>query len=185
MKGLMKINKMVGLFEIMFGVIFAGVPWLLIMYSLLSQNKIYLITYFIGMVSIGILIVLKDILPKRTPYGNEMLGKIRGFKNFLETADKSKFEELINNNPEYFYNILPYTYSLGISNKCMEQFEAMVLESPSWYVGYTTFNVHKFNYFVKNVMNSAQLSVSTSSSGGGSSGGSSGGGSGGGGGGSW
>lgn len=38
------------------------------------------------------------VLTKRTPYGNEMLGKIKGFKSYLETAEKKKLEE-------WFYKI--------------------------------------------------------------------------------
>ena len=44
---------------------------------------------------------------KRTDYGLEMKGKIGGFRNFLKTVEKTKLEELVNEDPQYFYNILP------------------------------------------------------------------------------
>jgi hypothetical protein len=53
-------------------------------------------------------------MPKRTSYGNEMLGKIKGLKKFFVTTEKDKLEELVMKDPAYFYNILPYTYVLGI-----------------------------------------------------------------------
>ena len=56
-------------------------------------------------------------MKKRTEYGIKILGRIKGFKNFLETAEKEKLEEMVEKNPTYFYDILPYTYVLGISNK--------------------------------------------------------------------
>lgn len=67
-------------------------------------------------------------LSKRTKYGLEMLGKIKGFKNFLSTAEKDRLESLVNQNPTYFYDILPFMYVLGISNKWIEQIEDITLK---------------------------------------------------------
>ena len=171
---------LIGIFAGPFIVISLGVE----MVPILIQNAIYLIMYIIGAISIAILMVFAKIMPKRTKYGNEMLGKLRGFKRFLETAEKEQLEALVNQNPEYFYNILPYTYALGVSDVWMSRFETIALKSPDWYTGYNTFNFNDFSHFMSDTMTSAQnvMSSSPSSS---SGGGSSGGGSGGGGGGSW
>ena len=131
-------------------------------------------------------IFLKHIT-KRTPYGLEILGKIKGFKNYLETAEKDKLEAMVIQNPNYFYDILPYTYVLGISDKWIKKFETITMQSPNWYVGTSAFSMATFGTFMNNTMSSATTAMSSSprSSGGSSGGGSSGGGSGGGGGGSW
>ena len=146
----------------------------------------YLVKFIIQSICMILLIVFLGIMRKRTTYGTKMLGKIKGFKNFLETAEKPKLEELVMEQPEYFYNILPYTYVLGVSNVWMEKFEDIALKAPDWYVGYNDFNVHSFNIFmhstyssISNAMSSKEIDSS------GSGGGFSGGGSGGGGGGSW
>ena len=180
--------KIPKLFAVLWGGTFGGIPWALMVLPTLTENVIYLIIYIIGIISIAFLAFYIKIMPKRTPYGNEMLGKVRGFKRFLETAEKHQLETLVNENPEYFYNILPYTYALGVSNVWMKQFETIAMKAPDWYSGYDTFDKHEFAYFINGTMRSAQsaMSYSASSSGGSSSGGgSSGGGSGGGGGGSW
>ena len=117
-----------------------------------------------------------------------MLGKLNGFKNFLDTAEKNKLESMVMENPTYFYDILPYAYVLGVSDKWIKQFETISLQSPAWYDSPTAFSSVHFCTFLNNTMSSAQRSMSSSpssSSGGSSGGGSSGGGSGGGGGGSW
>ena len=133
--------------------------------------------------SIIMLIVFLGIMKKRTPYGTEMLGRIKGFKEFLETAEKPRLEELVMEDPQYFYNILPYTYVLGVSNKWMKKFEDIALEAPTWYYGYTNFSTYEFNKFMNSTYSSisSAMSSSPSESGGGSGGGFSGGGSGGGG----
>ncbi|MGN1372263.1 MAG: DUF2207 domain-containing protein [Candidatus Coprovivens sp.] len=170
------------------GGMLAGVPWYSMVWPFLKQDYYYLAIYIIGLLCITILCICLKYLPKRTPYGNEMLGKLKGFKNFLETAEKDNLEAMVLKDPSYFYNILPYTYVLGVSDKWIKKFESITLQAPSWYESQRSFNIVSFNSFMNNTMTSAQKSLSSSpysSSGGSSGGGSSGGGSGGGGGGSW
>lgn len=162
-----------------------------IILQIVLDNSIYLTSYIVGMIAIIFLIIFMKIMPKRTQYGNELLGKVKGFKRFLETAEKSQLESLVEQNPEYFYNILPYTYALGVSKVWMEQFEEIALKAPDWYDSSDAFNMYDFSTFMTATMatTASAMSSSPSSSDGGSSsdsgGGSSGGGSGGGGGGSW
>ena len=176
------------LFGIIWGSGFGGIPWFFLVLPTLLQDYIYLIIYVIGLLCIIVLIICLKYLPKRTSYGNQMLGKLNGFKNFLETVEKERLEAMVMENPNYFYNILPYTYVLGVSDKWIKKFETISLQAPSWYDSSTDFNVTSFGSFMNNTMSSAHSSMSSSpssSSGGSSGGGSSGGGSGGGGGGSW
>ena len=180
------------IFEKIFGIIwglgFGGVPWYFIVLPTLKDDSFYTIGYIIGFLCIVGMIITFKYLPKRTEYGNKMLGKLGGFKNFLETAEKEKLEEMVNNNPEYFYDILPFTYVLGVSDKWIKKFESISLQAPSWYDSSNNFDVVTFGSFIDSTMSSAQEAMSSSPSGdgsGGSGGGSSGGGSGGGGGGSW
>ena len=159
----------------------------------LQNDSTYLFAFVLGILAIiGMGICLK-YLPKRNAYGREMLGKIKGFKNFLETAEKDRLEAMVMQNPTYFYDILPFTYVLGVSDKWISKFENIAMQAPDWYDSPSGFNVRSFGSFMDSTMTSAQRAMSSSpsssssggSSSGGSGGGSSGGGSGGGGGGSW
>jgi uncharacterized membrane protein YgcG len=181
------------IFGLIWGLGFGGIPWFFMVLPTLTQDITYLIGYIIGIVCVLGMIICLKYLPKRTKYGNEMLGKLKGFKNFLETAEKDKLEALVLENPNYFYDILPFTYVLGVSDKWIKNFESISLQAPSWYDSPNAFDVSTFGTFVNSTMVSAQSAMSSSpssdsgggSSGGSSGGGSSGGGSGGGGGGSW
>lgn len=178
------------LFGLVWGGMFGGMPWAFTVLPALLQDPTYLIGYIIGVSCVLGMIICLKYLPKRTPYGNEMLGKLKGFRNFLETAEKDKLEAMVMQDPTYFYNILPYTYVLGVSDKWIKKFESISLQAPSWYDSPNAFDMVAFGSFMTNTMTSAQSVMSSSpssdSGGGGSSGGgSSGGGSGGGGGGSW
>jgi uncharacterized membrane protein len=173
------------IFIVIWGLLFGGIPTFLIILPVIFSNSISAITYLIGILCIIVLYVFRKIILKRTPFGLEILGKIKGFKRFLETAEKDQLEAMVEKEPEYFYNILPYTYALGVSDKWVEQFENIAVEPPSWYYSSTAFSVHSFGTFMTSVNTSMTSRPSSSSSGGSSGGGFSGGGSGGGGGSSW
>lgn len=177
------------IFMLIWGAGFGFVPWSFTVLPVLREEPFYLIGYIIGIICIFGMIACHKFLPKRTRYGTEMLGKINGFKNFLVTAEKEKLEAMVMDNPNYFYNILPYTYVLGVSDKWIKKFESISVEPPSWYDSPNAFDMITFGTFMNTTMASAQSAMSSSpssnSSGGSSGGGFSGGGSGGGGGGSW
>ena len=179
------------LFGFLWGILFGGIPWLFLVLPALKQEPFYLIGYILGLASVLGMSICLEHLSKRTPYGNEMLGKIRGFKNYLKTAEKDKLNAMVMQDPTYFYNILPYTYVLGISDVWISKFETISMQAPTWYNEGADFDMVTFGTFMNSTMVSVQNtmsydSTSDNSSGGGSSGGgSSGGGSGGGGGSSW
>lgn len=176
------------IFGLVWGLGFGGIPWAFMVLPALKQDPVYLVGYGLGLVCVLGMVICLKYLPKRTPYGNEILGKLKGFRNFLETAEKDKLETMVIQDPTYFYNILPYTYVLGVSDKWIKKFESISLQAPSWYDSPNAFDMMTFGSFMNSTMTSAQSVMSSSpssDSGGSSGGGTSGGGSGGGGGGSW
>ncbi len=176
--------------SIMFLSMFCLFPWLTITLPAVLYDPFYLIETIIGFILFVFMTCLYMKGAKRTKYGLETLGKLRGFKNFLENAEKDELEGLVEKNPEYFYDILPYTYVLGVSDKWIKKFEEINVAAPNWYTGYNSFVFYDFMDSFDDMMrqsNSAISSAPSSSSGGSgpSGGGFSGGGSGGGGGSSW
>lgn len=159
--------------------------------NLFDSNLKYILT-LVGIIICIISFVFSFFIRKRTDEAVDILGKINGFKNFLETAEKDKLEALVDDDPAYFYNILPYAYVLGVSDKWMKKFESIAVEPPQWYYGYCPYNYIVFSHFMRDTMNSASnamVSMPVQSGSGGSfssgGGGFAGGGAGGGGGGSW
>lgn len=144
----------------------------------------YIPAYVFDLLCVALAEVLYHKPKKRTPDAACILGKIEGFRNFLETAEKPVLEEMVTENPAYFYDILPYTYVLEVSDKWIKKFEPIFMDAPSWYGGDNFRSGTELGQFMNQMMSAASSSMS-SSSGGSSGGGSSGGGSGGGGGSSW
>lgn len=157
----------------------------------LYTPTIYRIAFVLAIIACGVIMFFDYYMPKRTEYGTEVLGRLRGFRTFLQTAEKDRLETMVEREPQYFYNILPYAYVLDVSDIWMEKFESIAIEPPQWYSShghYNTFDTVRFHHFMNTTMRSATAAMTSSPSSkgsGGSGGGHSGGGSGGGGGGSW
>lgn len=83
----------------------------------------YNILYLISFISIFLLGLFSIIMTRKTSYGEIIIAKILGFKDYLETVQKDELNALVEKDPKYFYNIMPYTYVLHISNKWIKEFE--------------------------------------------------------------
>lgn len=158
-------------------------PFITIVYEAIIMETMYVLGYLVGLVSIIIMITCSSSMMKRTNEGHVLYEQIIGFRDFLDLVEVEKLESLVHQNPNYFYDILPYTYVLDLSTEWIDKFETIVSEPPRWYHG-SSFDFVAFNSFMDSTV-AATNSTLSSSPGGGSGGGSSGGGSGGGGGGSW
>ncbi|MEG1931611.1 MAG: DUF2207 domain-containing protein, partial [Pygmaiobacter sp.] len=74
-------------------------------------------------------------MAKLTPLGAELTGKLLGLRNFIEKAELDRLKLLVDENPEYFYHVLPYAYVFGLSDQWSDQFEKLATPPPSWYYG--------------------------------------------------
>lgn len=88
---------------------------------------------FAGVIGVGCLTT--RFMRSRTKLGSDLLGRVLGFKEFIRVAEKDRLEKLIEENPQYFYDILPYAYVMGLSKKWARKFESIAVERPSWYRG--------------------------------------------------
>lgn len=132
-----------------------------------------------------LLLILTIIMHKRTEQGGKWLAQLIGFKEFIDKAEKSRIQTLVDENPSYFFNVLPYAYVLGVTDKWAKKFEGIGIEPPRWYRGYygsPMFNTIVFtSLMTRNMSSFRSTMVSRPSSSGGSGGGFGGGGFGGGG----
>jgi uncharacterized membrane protein YgcG len=91
----------------------------------------------LGAAASGVLaIVLGIIARRRTDYYDKLLGRIFGFKNFIDTAEVPRMERLFEQDPSYYFNILPFAWVFGLSDLWARKFEHMAIAPPSWYYGY-------------------------------------------------
>ena len=94
----------------------------------------WLMIFTCALVTIGLLIIMV-FMDKRSKKGNAWLGQILGLKDFIESCEKDRIEELAQENPYAFFEVLPYAYVLGVSDVWVKKFENIGLPNPEWYTG--------------------------------------------------
>ena len=116
--------------------------------------------YYLGAISNVIILVFSILMKRKNSYGEQIKSKINGFKNYIELAEKNQIDMLVEENPNYFYDILPYAYVLDVSKKWIEKFENIPIP---------TNDMGNFNYYDVNSLDTLSSSVyypsSSSSSG--------------------
>ena len=111
-----------------------------------------------------IMTIFTAIMRKRTQQGNQWFGKLLGLKRFIKKAEKERIIRLVEENPSFFYNILPYAYVLGVTNKWAKNFDDIGIEPPSWYSGTYyggVFNAYIFTSIMTRNMSSFQSAMTS------------------------
>ena len=176
---------------------YVGVALVAALFSLIYV--LFLPSYYVELVPkiilcvVGFAIVMMSAgIISRTEKYTEKLNHIIGFREFITLTEKDKLEAMLEDNPELYYQILPYAIVLGVSDIWENKFANLTVAPPSWTTrSYAdgVFDFMVFNIAMRNVnarMTSAFVTRPPSSpssgsfSGGGSHGGSFGGFSGGG-----
>ncbi len=100
---------------------------------LIPSNALNLTTKIIVGVCFALTVFSAALVSKRTKFYNDKLGELIGFRDFLKYAEKDKLEMLLKDNPQYYYDILPYANALGVSKIWQDKFEGLTLAPPRYY----------------------------------------------------
>ena len=84
--------------------------WIMGIVVMLAQNLIGLLAAYGG---------------RRSELGKFDAGQILGLRHFLKKLDAGKLERLLENNPEYFFDMLPYAIALGVDTRFAKAFGNM------------------------------------------------------------
>lgn len=69
---------------------------------------------------------------KRTEDGMDRISQIRGFRRYLRSVSTHQLQLLLNQNNQYFYEILPYAEALGMGKQFAKKFAHIKLEPCAW-----------------------------------------------------
>lgn len=187
-KGMQKKGRFKELFfALIFCVIICGI------FIYISNTAGILSMGAVSIASVVILGIMGNSCNRRTELGTWYEERLVGFREFIKATELDKIKLLVEENPHYFYHVLPFAMVLGVTDRWVKNFDNIMIQPPDWYHSAAVqsgFSASRFAYDLENGMrgvSAAMLSRPSSSggSGGSSGGGSSGGGSGGGGGSSW
>ena len=125
-------------------------------FPLLVQSKLFTI-YIIGTILITLMCMIYKTLSERTKYGVDALSKAYGLKYYLETISKQELEQKINENSNYYFDMIPYAYVLSSLDVWFKKGRNIITSPPSWYLPSSEFSMHHFEQFVKNVIYTTTL----------------------------
>lgn len=125
--------------------------------SLLSTPKAVAMVLYLT-ISTLICMFFAVIAIAKTDKYTDLLGRILGFRDFIRTAELDKLNELVEQDPEYFYHIMPYAYVFGLSNKWIKNFENISIVTPNWYRGARSMNGFDY-YMMGRMMSDCSASV--------------------------
>jgi uncharacterized membrane protein YgcG len=87
------------------------------------------------------------IMPRHGAYGLKKYTELRGFMDFIKTAEKDRLRLLLDEDPAYFGLTLSYAIALGMANDWVAKFGPLLTSPPSYYQSGsdTQFNSVLFN----------------------------------------
>lgn len=155
-KTILSIGNLVAKIVMLFSI---GIPWFVCFLVSLFLVEAY-IEFFIFNCIVCILTILIALsMKKRTKEGTRLLNELRGFKKFIKTAEKNQLEMLLEKNPEYYYEILPYAQTLKITKLWQNKFDGIAMQPPTWYISSTPYSYHEFSHVYRNIHHSMKKSV--------------------------
>ncbi|MCB9230480.1 MAG: DUF2207 domain-containing protein [Bacteroidia bacterium] len=82
-------------------------------------------------------------IPRRSNHGAETWSQLKGFREFIEKAEQDRLKQLVDEDPNYFGQTLPYAIAFGLASPWVAKFKDLLITSPDWYVsndtrGFTT-----------------------------------------------
>ena len=128
--------------------------------SLLPEVKAMAIVLYL-VVGTLISMFFAVIAVAKTDSYTDLLGRVLGFRDFIKTAELDKLNELVEEDPQYFYHIMPYAYVFGLSNKWIKNFEDLPVIAPEWYRGTRSFDSFDY-YMMGRMMSDCSASVGSS-----------------------
>ena len=94
-----------------------------------------------------IVLAFSPIMPRKTQKGVRALEELLGLTEYIRRAelDRIEFHDAPEKSPQLFEKLLPYAIALNLTSIWAKQFEGLLDEPPTWYVGATpVFRAHLF-----------------------------------------
>lgn len=134
-----------------------------------KHNSNVEINMLIAIIAGGWLIALfSGRIVRDTAYRKEKMGLLLGFREFIEKSEMPMLKAQVDENPSYFYDVLPYAMVFGLTKKWQNKFKDIDIPRPDWYECNTT-GVNNItgliiaNQLIHNINHSASKAISASS----------------------
>lgn len=97
-------------------------------------NTDVIINLVVTYIAYVVICIFYNLIRVDTPEKIALLGKIKGFKTFIENVETDRLLQLLEENPNYTSEIMPYAYVLEDADKIAKKMSDNVLTVPEWYI---------------------------------------------------
>lgn len=136
-----------------------GVPCLLCFMVSCIFIEVYIGYFVLNCIICALTILVCLSMKKRTKEGTRILNELRGFRKFIKTAEKAQLEMLLEKDPEYYYEVLPYAQTLKVTKLWQNKFDGIAMQPPTWYISNTPYSYHEFNTIYRSIHRSMKSSA--------------------------
>lgn len=109
----------------------------LIVASIIALAESNTLDIFVSLSATAVLMFFfGKIMIKKSLHAGKLYNKIKGFREFIVTAELDRLKKLAAENPKYFEDTIAYAIILGYGKIWSEKFASIITEPPTWYKGY-------------------------------------------------
>lgn len=113
------------------GTVSMGIFWLFIYEE--HDFLVPLSTLAIVIVGGWVLALLSGRLERDTEYRKQQMSLLLGFREFIKKSELPMLKAMVDENPAYFYEVLPYAMVFGLTKKWVKKFDEIDMQQPDWY----------------------------------------------------
>lgn len=98
---------------------------------------------------------------ERNKLGTIMLNQLHDFKKNLVQAEELDLAALLQDNNNYFYEILPYSYTLDFNVQWVKQFKTIEMAAPPWFISEREFDLETFANGLNRTINATAEAINS------------------------
>lgn len=121
------------LFVTIFFCAWGGIPLIAFMSFGYTASVLVPVAAGVG-AAILVLYVFEPLIDIRTDKNLILYGRLEAFKTFLLQAELDELELLVEEDPNYYFDILPYCYIFRITEKVKPKFDRIRMDGPAWFL---------------------------------------------------
>ena len=116
--------------------------------QMLLYEPRYFYGFILGVISVLVIALCIRVIKRKVYIKDNSLEKVEGFKEFLKTATKEELENLVLENPNYFYDMLPYANIFEITRIWLNKFKDINIKEADWFDSNKDKSITNFIYSV-------------------------------------
>lgn len=113
--------------------ILQGCLLFIIGYIMLYHHMNFLYIILNMLMTIFFMLIL-FVLDRRTNAGSKMYMQVTALDNFIRQSRIAQIDEMLYQDPNYFYNVLPYVCALDLVPVWSGKFTAIMIQKPFWFL---------------------------------------------------